>query len=124
LSPAVSKVIRANVAAFAISCIASGVAHAEAYKCRLRPNQTFDTWTVADGKITVASRSDLAQSPPWVFPIVKDNADELVGMQDLNEARFTFMLLIDKHTAKVALLNVSPNSAVMDRVEGDCEKIE
>jgi hypothetical protein len=96
-------------------------ASAETYNCKLDlfNGSGVDRWEVKDGKISVPSHSDLAPSPPWVFPVVQDDANVLIGMQKA-KGLFVLTLLIDKRTSKVAMVNLALNGTVTDHFDGTC----
>ena len=84
-------------------------------------------WVVEDGKIILGYHGDLVPTRPMSFPIVKDDADQLVGMQYVpnpknNSQNQIEILMIDKNTSKVAFLMSWPDGRYVEHYAGSCTK--
>ncbi len=103
----------------------------ETYKCRIPMLEGPDRdanekpWVVKDGKIVLGYHGDLVPTPPMSFPIVKDDADQLVAIQyvpnpkDKSQNQIQ-ILMIDKNTSKVAFLMSWPDARYVEHEAGSC----
>lgn len=106
------------------------VASAESYSCQLQVFEGPDhdanvkPWVVSDGKITLGYRGDLIPTPPLSFPVVKDDADQLVAVQYFKSPskgpNSTEMLIIDKHDSKVDFFKILPGASYIEHYSGRC----
>lgn len=108
-------------------------APSETYKCRIPMFEGPDRdanqkpWVVKDGKIILGYHGDLVPAPPMSFPIVKDDADQLVGMRYVpypgnKDQNQILILMIDKNTSKVAFLMSWPDARYIEHQAGSCTK--
>ena len=115
----------------ALTALTLSAAIAETYNCRIPQFNGADRdanakpWVVKDGKIVLGYHGDLVPAPPMSFPIIKDDADQLVAIRYVRPSKGpsqTQILIIDKQALKVNFLLVLPGASYIEHDEGSCTK--
>jgi hypothetical protein len=115
----------------AVTALSLSRAIAETYSCQVPqfngPDRDANEkpWVVKAGKIVLGYHGDLAPAPPMSFPIVKDDADQLVAIKYVRQSKGpnqTQILIIDKRALKVNFLLVLPGASYIEHDEGSCTK--
>jgi hypothetical protein len=115
----------------AVTALSLSRAIAETYNCQVPqfngPDRDANEkpWVVKDGTILLGYHGDLVPTPSMSFPIVKDNADQLVAIKYIKQSKGpdqTQILIIDKRALKVNFLLVLPGASYIEHDEGSCAK--
>jgi hypothetical protein len=95
---------------------------AEAWNCKPGEGWPLTLYRV-EGNYLAFPSPDLGMgSPHNTVPIVKNRNDVLVAISDNTAPGYLDMIIIDKRTPSVALINMSVGGKVIDRLNGPCTR--